>query len=277
MQHHIVALSGGKDSTAMALALAEFEPRDYLFVCTPTGDELPEMKAHMTRLEALLGQSIHTMTDRSLESEIAKQGMLPNHRARWCTRRIKIEPFIQFLDQHKPAVSYVGLRADELGREGNSYGGEVNVLTDGTEVPDVEHRFPLQEWGWGLEEVWDYLNQRGITIPWRTDCSRCFFQRIGEWYVLWRDYPNHFRDAANQEHQIGHTYRGPKIDKTTKQPVYEDRYGIGPYVVAARDTWPAWLSRLGEAFEQGHKPKESHSQFNLFEDPNRASCRVCTL
>jgi tRNA(Ile)-lysidine synthase TilS/MesJ len=26
---HVVALSGGKDSTAMALALAEREPRDY--------------------------------------------------------------------------------------------------------------------------------------------------------------------------------------------------------------------------------------------------------
>ena len=29
---HIVALSGGKDSTAMALRLAEAEPRDYTYV-----------------------------------------------------------------------------------------------------------------------------------------------------------------------------------------------------------------------------------------------------
>jgi len=40
---HIVALSGGKDSTAMALWLVQNEPRDYEFICTPTGDELPEM------------------------------------------------------------------------------------------------------------------------------------------------------------------------------------------------------------------------------------------
>jgi tRNA(Ile)-lysidine synthase TilS/MesJ len=33
---HIVALSGGKDSTAMALRLAEVEPLDYEFVITPT-------------------------------------------------------------------------------------------------------------------------------------------------------------------------------------------------------------------------------------------------
>lgn len=34
---HVVALSGGKDSTAMALRLAEVEPREYTYVCTPTG------------------------------------------------------------------------------------------------------------------------------------------------------------------------------------------------------------------------------------------------
>ncbi len=43
---HIIALSGGKDSTAMALRLAKVEPRDYEYVITPTGDELPEMIEH---------------------------------------------------------------------------------------------------------------------------------------------------------------------------------------------------------------------------------------
>lgn len=36
---HIVGLSGGKDSTAMALWLAENQPRDYEYICTPTGEE----------------------------------------------------------------------------------------------------------------------------------------------------------------------------------------------------------------------------------------------
>lgn len=41
---HIVGLSGGKDSTAMSLALIEREPRPYTFVCTPTGlKELREL------------------------------------------------------------------------------------------------------------------------------------------------------------------------------------------------------------------------------------------
>ena len=38
---HVVGLSGGKDSTALALRLAETSPQDYVYLCTPTGDELP--------------------------------------------------------------------------------------------------------------------------------------------------------------------------------------------------------------------------------------------
>ena len=40
---HIIGLSGGKDSTCLALLLKEHEPRPYNYVCTPTGNELPDM------------------------------------------------------------------------------------------------------------------------------------------------------------------------------------------------------------------------------------------
>jgi hypothetical protein len=47
---HIISLSGGKDSTAMALRLAEIEPCDYEYLIAPTGNELPEMFDHMAIL-----------------------------------------------------------------------------------------------------------------------------------------------------------------------------------------------------------------------------------
>lgn len=55
---HVVALSGGKDSTAMALRLRELNPDvDYVYVCTPTGNELPEMWEHWRKLGQLLGDA----------------------------------------------------------------------------------------------------------------------------------------------------------------------------------------------------------------------------
>lgn len=153
---HVVALSGGKDSTAMALRLAEVEPRDYMYVCTPTGDELPEMFAHWRKLGEMLGRPITPVIGGTLKGLVKQWNALPNWRQRWCTRALKIEPYAAWLmKQPKPVVSYVGLRADEPEREGGDYAN----------VPDVTMRFPMREWGWGLADVLSYLEQRGITIP----------------------------------------------------------------------------------------------------------------
>src|SRR6266850_5286122 len=84
-QQNIVALSGGKDSTALALRLAEVEPRQYRYVCTPTGDELPEMMEHWARLERLLGAPIERLGTATLPGLIYQQHALPNVWMRWCT------------------------------------------------------------------------------------------------------------------------------------------------------------------------------------------------
>ena len=192
---HIVAVSGGKDSTAMALRLSEVEPEnDYEYVITPTGDELPEMMDHWKNLECLLGKPLTPITSgHSLQGLIRKQQALPNWRQRWCTRILKIEPYIAYMLESVPAVSYVGIRADEESRQGAVYGN----------VEGITQRFPLQEWGWGLKEVQGYLAERGITIPKRTDCARCFFQRTAEWWNLWHDRPEVFAEAGSQRNHDG--------------------------------------------------------------------------
>src|SRR5262245_34722549 len=92
--HHIVALSGGKDSTALALRLAEVEPRDYTYVCTPTGDEPQAFFDHLDYLRRVLGKPIlPIMHPLGLNGLIAKKQALPNHRARWCTQMLKITPY----------------------------------------------------------------------------------------------------------------------------------------------------------------------------------------
>jgi 3'-phosphoadenosine 5'-phosphosulfate sulfotransferase (PAPS reductase)/FAD synthetase len=242
---HVVALSGGKDSTAMALGLAEAEPRDYMYICTPTGDELPEMFAHWRDLAVLLGRPLTPIMGGTLNGLIAKQNALPNWRMRWCTRMLKIEPYRAWLTQQSASgrsiVSYVGLRADEEGREGIDYGG----------APGVAQRFPLREWGWGLRQVREYLAGRGVRIPRRTDCARCFFQTLGEWWMLWKEHPEIYADAEAQEAATGHTFRSP-----------------------GRDTWPASLRELRAEFERGRAPKNRQAQRDFF---GEYQCRVCSL
>ena len=242
---HIVPVSGGKDSTCLALALLELEPRPYNYIYTPTGDELPEMEVHIDNLEKMLGKEIIRLTNGTLKSQIDDNHMLPNVFARWCTRLLKLSPAGKFYEQHAPVVCYVGLRADEDEREGTRPGGDSAAV--GT---DVVQDFPFQRWGWGLSEVWAFLNDRGITIPERTDCARCPYQRLGEWYNLWKDQPLIFADAEADETKFGYTYRSPK-----------------------RDTWPAALKDLREKFENGEIPERSLRMM----DKRQGMCRACSL
>lgn len=244
---HIVALSGGKDSTALALRLRELNPdTEYLWICTPTGKELDEMFAHWRKLGEMLGGPIvPVMPSQTFDARIAVYNSLPNHRMRWCTRELKIEPMKQFLLINAPCVHYVGLRADEETRKG-IYG----------EIAGVEQRYPLREWGWGIFQVQDYLADKGVEIPQRTDCDSCFFQTIAEWYLLYKRHPDRYEAACVKEDETGHTWRSP-----------------------GRDTWPASLREMALQFESGRKiPNlDQHMQLRLGAAERPGMCEACKL
>lgn len=242
---HVQALSGGKDSTALAFALAEREPRKYIRVCTPTGDELPDMVAHWRRLEASLGPITYVRAAKDLTGLIEHWNALPNNLQRWCTRMLKIQPYREWLTRvstYGDVVSYVGLRADEEERVGGIY----------DDIAGVEQRYPLREWGWTEGDVLSYLEQLGVVIPDRTDCARCYHQTLGEWWHLSRRYPDIYADAERQEAETGHTFRNPK-----------------------RDTWPTALSDLRAKFEAGYVPPRTVQQIDLFRGSTK--CRVCSI
>lgn len=255
---HIVALSGGKDSTAMALRLAEVEPRDYTYICTPTGNESADMLEHWARLGDILGKPVYglvrilkdpkTMTDGpilTLDVLIEMFNALPNNRQRWCTRMLKIEPMVAFLKANQPAIQYVGLRADEELREG-LYSSEI--------VSD----YPFRRWGWGLREVWTYLDSKGVRIPERTDCLKCYDQRLFQWRNFRRNYPELWTTAENQEEKTGATFRSP-----------------------SRDSYPAALKDLAKEFDRrplrGDVKRLQGSLITADCDTEQTACRVCRL
>jgi 3'-phosphoadenosine 5'-phosphosulfate sulfotransferase (PAPS reductase)/FAD synthetase len=235
---HVVAVSGGKDSCALALRLRELHPEiDYEFVITPTGDELPEMIAHWRKLEALLGRPLKVLPAPTLEQCISIEGMLPNFRARFCTRVIKIEPFLDYMATlPHGSVMYVGLRADEDAREG---------LLPPSDRYGVS--MPMREWGWGIADVYEYLDCKGVDIPERTDCGVCFYQRLNEWKDLLDNHPRRYARYARIEKAAGYTFRSP-----------------------GRDTWPADLYSLKREFKAGRKLR------NVTKRDKQAMCPFCS-
>lgn len=246
---HIVGLSGGKDSVCMAFLLREREPRPYTYVWTPTGDELPPMVEHMERVEGLLGSPIIRLTNGTLKSVMRDNNMLPSFHSRFCTRLLKLKPYGAFIEAAAPAISYIGLRADEDEdeRAGARPGGDYAPITS-----NVQQDFPLRRWGMGIDDVWAYLASIGTEIPERSDCGRCPYQTIGELYNLWLYFPEIYDDAVGDETWSGHTFRSP----TGKH---------GP--------WPAGLAALRVEFEKGRVPERSLRMM----EKRRGMCRRCSL
>lgn len=250
---HVVALSGGKDSTAMAIWLKENEPNDYQYVWTPTGNELPEMIEHIARLQDILGAKILPVSNGfGLEAQTKKERMLPNNRARWCTRKLKLEPYYRWLASQTPCISYVGLRADEDDRQGM-------VFQSGN---GITLRFPLKEQGFDEQMVWQFLDDRGIVIPARTDCAWCYHQTLGEWWRLWKLHPDIYQEGVDLEAWMTELHG--------KQCTFRND---------SRDTWPAALDALRAEFEKGRVPPRTVQQIDMFRGERRMTglCRVCSL
>jgi len=121
---HVLGISGGKDSAALAIYMKKRYPTlDIEYYTCDTGKELDETYQLIENLENYLGKTIQKL--RAVENShedpfdhFLKRygGFLPSSGSRWCTKKLKLEPFEQYVGSD-PVVSYVGIRGDE-DREG---------------------------------------------------------------------------------------------------------------------------------------------------------------
>lgn len=190
---HILGLSGGKDSTALALYLRDRVP-DMEYVFMDTGKELPETYEYLNKVEAYLGKPIVRLNSEFNFDHLLEVfgNYLPSPQARWCTRYLKLKPFEQYVGE-QTAYSYVAIRADE---------NRTGYISKKENLIPV---FPFKEDGITKADVFRILEESGIGLPeyysWRTrsGCYFCFFQRKGEWVGLKEQHPDLFELAKTYE------------------------------------------------------------------------------
>lgn len=114
----IASVSGGKDSTALLLALREAEiPHRAVFA--DTGWEASETYVYLDLLRTRLGIAIDVVgVPGGMRSKIEGRAGFPARMQRWCTRELKIEPLRGYHDRviaetGIETVSAMGIRADE--------------------------------------------------------------------------------------------------------------------------------------------------------------------
>ncbi len=201
LDKHVLGLSGGRDSAALAVFMRESYPDleiGYFF--TDTGKELPEVYEFLGRLEGFLGKEIVRLNpDRDFDFWLREyNNFLPSPRTRWCTRQLKIKPFEKWIAPMLKAggrvTSYVAIRADEDHRMGY----KPTQLGASVKLPFVEHGIDKQ----GVIRI---LEDAGLGLPayyrWRSrsGCTFCFYQQKIEWVRLKREHPDAFEAAKRYE------------------------------------------------------------------------------
>lgn len=199
---HILGLSGGKDSTALALYLKDKVPDIEYFFCD-THKELPETYAFLKKLEVVLGERIKYLeAKRGFDHWLSiKGGFLPSPQIRWCTEQLKLIPIEKFVGTDD-TISYIALRADE------NRSGYISTKSN------IKPVFPFIMDGLVKRDILRIIDESGIGMPeyysWRSrsGCSFCFFQRKIEWVRLSEKHPDLFEEAVKyeQEHSDGRRY-----------------------------------------------------------------------
>lgn len=200
-ERHVLGLSGGKDSAALAVYMSIHHPDiplEYFF--TDTGKELPEVYEFLGKLEGFVGRKIQYLNpNRDFDFWLRTyNNYLPSPKTRWCTRKLKLDPFKHWirpsLEAGDTVYSYVAIRADEEHREGMIAQHDNLVV-----------RLPFREHGIDKAGVFELLEGSGLGLPkyyeWRSrsGCTFCFFQQKIEWVRLKENHPNAFEAAKTYE------------------------------------------------------------------------------
>jgi len=218
---HVLGISGGKDSAALAVFVRQNHPDldvDYFF--TDTGKELPEVYEFLGRLEGFLGKPIARLNPRrDFDFWLREYNhFLPSAQTRWCTRQLKLAPFEQWIKPMLAAgdkvTTYVAIRSDEEYREGYT-----------SKHVNLKVKLPFRDAGIDKRAVFDILESSGVGIPkyydWRSrsGCTFCFFQQKIEWVRLKERHPEAFEEAKQYEKNA--LEHGSPFTWTQGEPLHE--------------------------------------------------------
>jgi 3'-phosphoadenosine 5'-phosphosulfate sulfotransferase (PAPS reductase)/FAD synthetase len=162
---HVLGISGGKDSAALAIYLFNKYPElDIDYYTCDTGKELEDTYQLIKNLEIYLGKKITILEAAAKSHEDPFDhflklygGYLPSSGSRWCTRKLKLDPFEKWVGD-APVISYVGIRGDE-DREG--------YISKKTNIQSI---FPFRKNIWSEDVIGKLLKNDQIG-------------RVADWYV----------------------------------------------------------------------------------------------
>jgi 3'-phosphoadenosine 5'-phosphosulfate sulfotransferase (PAPS reductase)/FAD synthetase len=159
---HLLGISGGKDSAALSIYMSQKYPElNIEYYTCDTGKELKETYDLIGRLNSVLGKDIKLYKSMDEDNSPMKNpfdhflamygGYLPSATARWCTNKMKLQPFESYVGD-EPTISYVGIRGDE-NREGYI-----------SKKENIQTIFPFRKNIWSEDVIKKLLSNSNIEV-----------------------------------------------------------------------------------------------------------------
>jgi 3'-phosphoadenosine 5'-phosphosulfate sulfotransferase (PAPS reductase)/FAD synthetase len=263
---HILSLSGGKDSAALAIYMRDRVPNmEYIF--NDTDKELPETYEYLERIGDYLGKPVTRLNaDKGFDHWITMyRGMIPSNHRRWCTRVLKLRPFEEYVGTSE-VLNYVGIRADES-RQG--------YISNKSNITPV---YPFITDGLVYADIVRILEESGVGMPpytkWgrtRSGCFFCFYQQKIEWVHLLETYPDLYAEAEKYEEVYAPT--GNLFTWSPGESLAELRK---PERVAQIKADSARRAAAKSA-DRPNTPLVEVYKRELSEQPAESGCAICTI
>lgn len=221
---HIVALSGGKDSTAMLLKMIEKGMTIDEIIFVDTTKEFPATYEHLEHLENNIQYDITRLSfdwEYWFKDHIKTKGKnkgekgygWPDMKRRWCTAK-KRDLIKSYLDEKY--TIYEGIAYDEQNRTKNNTG-------------KIKHIYPLVYWQITERNALQYCWNKGYdwgglyNKMFRVSCYLCPLQNLKELRVIYEDFPNLWQEMRDLDKVFDRKFRADYSIKQLEKKFQQKR------------------------------------------------------